>query len=69
MGTLVMAASAVVLVAGRNHLGALFSSEASVITLTSYAVPPLAASLIGKGRQGEGEKRDWVWGRGDERAG
>jgi MATE family multidrug resistance protein len=57
MGTLVMAASAVVLVGARNHLGALFSSEASVVTLTSYAVPPLAASLIGEDRSSAPRRR------------
>ena len=49
MGTLVMAAFAILLVVCRNGLGWLFSDDAEVIALTAVAVPPLAASLIGEG--------------------
>jgi Na+-driven multidrug efflux pump len=57
MGTVLMSFSALVLLASRRQLGALFSSEDSVVTLTSYAVPPLAVSLIGGWAGGGG-----VWG-------
>jgi MATE family multidrug resistance protein len=49
MGTVAMAAAAVLLMAGRARLGALFSSDAAVVALTATAVPPLAASLVGEG--------------------
>lgn len=49
MGTVAMAVAAVLLMAGRRHLGRVFSSDAAVIALTATAVPPLAASLVGEG--------------------
>lgn len=47
MGTIVMCASAALLLLCRHRLGRLFTSEADVIALTAQAVPPLAVSLIG----------------------
>jgi hypothetical protein len=49
MGTVAMAVAALVLMAGRQYLGRLFSSDAAVVALTATAVPPLAASLVGEG--------------------
>jgi Na+-driven multidrug efflux pump len=47
LGTLVMVASSLLLLAGRHQLGRLFSHEMDVIEMTAQAVPPLAVSLIG----------------------
>lgn len=49
MGTLVMTVFALALLVGRGQLGWLFSDDAHVVFLTSQAVVPLAASLIGEG--------------------
>ena len=49
MGTLVMAVMALALLLGRHHLGGVFSEDKHVVFLTSQAVVPLAASLIGEG--------------------
>jgi MATE family multidrug resistance protein len=49
LGTLVMAVLAVALLVGRHQLGRVFSEDQHVVFLTSQAVVPLAASLIGEG--------------------
>ncbi|GFH13564.1 multidrug and toxic compound extrusion protein, partial [Haematococcus lacustris] len=49
MGTVSMIIFAAVLMMMRNQLGAMFSEDQEVITLTSFAVPTLAMSLIGEG--------------------
>eukprot|EP00798_Chlamydomonas_sp_ICE-L_P010240 gene10240-8157_t len=47
MGTTSMVVAAIVLMYFREQLGALFTSDADVIKLTSQAVPSIAISLIG----------------------
>lgn len=49
MGTASMILFAGLLMLSRHHLGALFSLDPGVVELTSFAVPPLAISLIGEG--------------------
>jgi len=49
MGTLSMVVFAGVLMLMRDQLGAMFSTDAEVIRLTSFAVPALALSLVGEG--------------------
>jgi len=49
MGTMSMVMFAGVLMLYRHELGAMFSTDAEVIALTSFAVPTLAISLIGEG--------------------
>ena len=48
MGTVSMVIFAAVLMVYRLELGAMFSTDAEVILLTSQAVPTLAISLIGE---------------------
>lgn len=52
-----MMASAAVLLACRNQLGALFSGDREVVQLTSQAVPALAISLIGERHRQRGRGR------------
>ena len=47
MGTASMVVFALALLGTRDYLGWIFSGDAEVIRLTSFAVPTLAISLIG----------------------